>query len=244
MKLIILLFTLILLINSTGCTKEEKMNEETYTTLREQMVQTQISERGIKDKRVLQAMRKVPRHEFMPQDVRYLAYEDRAVSIGYDQTISQPYIVALMTEAVRVKPKDRVLEIGTGSGYQAAVLSLLAKEIYTIEIIPELAKRAEKDLKRLGYKNVHIKTGDGFLGIPEKAPFNAIIVTCAPPEIPPPLINQLAEGGRLVIPVGDTYPQQLILAEKKKGQIHTSYITAVLFVPMTGENVQKLRNKK
>lgn len=245
MRLITILLLLFLLLPIVECSEGAGKNSDSdgYTRMRREMVETQIKARGIKDKRVIDAMLKVPRHEFVPAGLRTNAYEDHPLPIGMDQTISQPYIVALMTEAVRLKPGERVLEIGTGSGYQAAVLAEIAKEVYTIEIIPELAKTADATLKRLGYKNVFVKTGDGFLGIPDKAPFDAIIVTCAAPEIPPPLIEQLAEGGRLVIPVGDGLPQKLILAEKKKGKIRKTTITGVLFVPMTGENVEKLRKK-
>ncbi len=158
--------------------------------------------RGVTDARVLAAMRKVPRDAFVPEAVRDLSYTDQPLPIGYDQTISQPYIVALMTEKLRVKPTDRVLEIGTGSGYQAAILGELAAEVYTIEIVKPLGKRAAATLQRLGYKNVHVKIGDGYQGWPEHAPFDAIIVTCAPDHVPRPLIEQTKEGGRIIIPVG------------------------------------------
>ncbi len=197
------------------------------------MVETQIEGRGVTDKQVLEAMLKVPRHLFVPERYRVYAYADQPLPIGQGQTISQPYIVAFMTEALSLKKDDKVLEIGTGSGYQAAVLSEIAKEVYTIEIVPELAESAEECLKSLGYGNVHVKCGDGYLGWPENAPFDAIIVTCAPDEIPQALVNQLAEGGRIVLPVGARWTiQKLILAEKIKGQIVQRTLLPVRFVPM------------
>jgi|GEM_PF-78214 len=205
---------------------------------RERMVKEQIEGRGIKDKRVLEAMRKVERHLFVPLAYQRFAYEDRPLPIGFGQTISQPYIVALMTELLNLKGKEKVLEIGTGSGYQAAILAELAKEVYTIEIIEPLAKRAESLLKRLGYNNIFVKCGDGFFGWKEFAPFDRIVVTCAPEEIPSPLIEQLAEGGRLVIPVGEEW-QVLKLVEKKEGKIFVKDIIPVLFVPM-----QRKRNNQ
>ncbi len=174
--------------------------QDRFSKAREKMVRTQIEARRIKDKRVLKVMRAVPRHKFVLSVYQKMAYSDRPLSIGYGQTISQPYIVALMTESLKLKGDEKVLEIGTGSGYQAAVLAELAQEVYTIEIIPGLTKRAEKTLKKLGYENIKVKCGDGYLGWPEYAPFHAIIVTCAPDHIPQPLLDQLAEGGRMVIP--------------------------------------------
>ncbi|MCM8795926.1 MAG: protein-L-isoaspartate(D-aspartate) O-methyltransferase [Candidatus Omnitrophica bacterium] len=195
------------------------------------MVRTQIQARGVKDKRVLEAMLKVERHLFVPKIWQHLAYEDMPLPIGEGQTISQPYIVGLMTELLELKGEEKVLEIGTGSGYQAAILAELAKEVYTIEILPKLASKAEKLLKELGYKNIKVKCGDGYLGWPEFAPFDAIIVTCAPDKVPLPLIEQLAEAGRLVIPVGETY-QNLKLLIKSKGRIEERDIIPVRFVPM------------
>jgi protein-L-isoaspartate(D-aspartate) O-methyltransferase len=195
------------------------------------MVTEQIQERGIKDARVLEAMRKVKRHLFVPSGNRLLAYVDSPLPIGMEQTISQPYIVALMTELLNLDGHEKVLEIGTGSGYQAAILAELAKEVYTIEILEPLARQAEKLLAELGYGNIHVKVGDGFLGWPEQAPFDAIIVTCAPEEIPAPLIEQLAEGARLVIPVG-AYWQNLKLVQKREGKLITENIIPVSFVPM------------
>jgi protein-L-isoaspartate(D-aspartate) O-methyltransferase len=209
--------------------------DDDFQEERLRMVETQIEARGISNPLVLKAMQKVPRHEFVPSSLQRMAYADHPLPIGKDQTISQPYIVALMTESVGLKRHDRVLEIGTGSGYQAAILGEIAKEVYTIEIIASLADSAEENLKKLGYKNISVKTGDGYQGWPEHAPFNAILVTAAPDHIPEPLKEQLAEGGRMVIPVADSYPQRLLLLEKKEGQLKESYITGVMFVPMTGE---------
>lgn len=196
------------------------------------MVRQQLIARGIKDQRVLAAMSRVQREEFVPPKSRGDSYGDGPLPIGYDQTISQPYIVAFMTEQLRLKPGDRVLEIGTGSGYQAAILAELVKEIYSIELIEPLAKSAETTLTRLGYKNVHIKAGDGYNGWPEAAPFDAIIVTCAPDKVPRPLVNQLNDGGRMVIPVGERFAQQLYLLEKTNGQLKESATLPVRFVPM------------
>jgi len=209
-----------------------------YGALRRAMVEDQIRARGIKDRAVLRAMAKVPRHEFVPTALRENAYEDHPLPIGDGQTISQPYIVALMTEALRIKRGDKVLEIGTGSGYQAAVLAELTPKIYTIEILPSLAKRAEATLKRLGYNSVRVRTGDGYKGWPQHAPFNAIIVTCAPDKVPQPLIDQLAEGGRMVIPVGPQDAlggQDLQLVEKHNGTVKVSSIAPVMFVPLVRE---------
>jgi protein-L-isoaspartate(D-aspartate) O-methyltransferase len=205
-------------------------------TLRESMVRRQISARGIEDPRVLAAMGRVPRHEFVPRDLQPAAYDDRPLPIGEEQTISQPFIVALMTEVLELSPDDRVLEIGTGSGYQAAVLAELTDHVYTIEIIESLGRRAERTLRRLGYDRVRVRIGDGYLGWQEHAPFDAIIVTCAPERIPRPLIEQLAEGGRMVIPVGPRHAQELVLVVKEGGSIRQQEIIPVRFVPMTGEH--------
>lgn len=199
------------------------------------MVQQQLMPRGINDQRVLGAMAKVPREEFVPTDSRAASYEDGPLPIGYGQTISQPYIVAFMTEQLRPKPSDRVLEVGTGSGYQAAILAELVSEVYSIEIVEPLAKNAEATLQRLGYKNVHVNVGDGYKGWPEEEPFDAIIVTCAPDKVPQPLVDQLKDGGRMVIPVGDRFAQELYLLEKKNGQLKQSATLPVRFVPMTNE---------
>ena len=207
-----------------------------FTKARELMVRTQLGVRNIRDSRVLAAMRAVPRHEFVPVERRREAYEDTPLSIGYDQTISQPYIVAYMTEQLAPRREHRVLEIGTGSGYQAAVLSQLVAAVYSIEIVEPLARRAEADLKRLGYTNVHVRSGDGYRGSPEAAPFDAIIVTCAPERLPEPLVEQLREGGRIVIPVGGLYEQSLYVLEKRNGKMVEHDVLPVRFVPMTGES--------
>ncbi len=199
------------------------------------MVREQIQARGIIDERVLTAMREVPRHEFVLDDLRGQAYEDRALPIGWEQTISQPYIVAFMTEALEPQPEHRVLEIGTGCGYQAAVLSLLVSEVCTIEIVEPLAARAAETLHRLGYDNVQVRSGDGHRGWPEESPFDSIIVTCAPEEIPAPLVEQLREGGRMIIPVGERGAQELILLEKHNGELRRKSVMCVAFVPMTGD---------
>lgn len=192
-------------------------------------------ERGITDERVLAAMRKVPREEFVPEKLRAESYEDHPLPIGHDQTISQPYVVALMTAELRPRAEDRVLEIGTGSGYQAAILAELVREVYSIEIVEPLAQTAEATLARLGYKNVYVKADDGYKGWPEHAPFDAIIVTCAPDHVPQALVDQLQEGGRMIIPVGERRAQELYLLEKRAGKIERKSVTPVRFVPMTGE---------
>ncbi|MGQ9701428.1 MAG: protein-L-isoaspartate(D-aspartate) O-methyltransferase [bacterium] len=209
-----------------------------YESVRKQMVEEQIIARGIKDKNVIDAMLKVARHKFVPKEYEKYAYTDGPLPIGEGQTISQPYIVALMTEMLELKGEEKVLEIGTGSGYQAAILSLIAKEVYTIEIIPALAKSAQQRLESLGYKNVYVKSGDGFLGWPESAPFDGIIITCAAPRVPEPLIEQLAEGGRLVMPEGDEW-QMLVLYKKVNGQLKKTEFIPVRFVPMKGKIQEK-----
>ncbi len=221
-------------IATTGCGQQTPTAAE-FATHRQRMIEQQLKPRGIKDERVLAAMAKVPREEFIPVDARADAYEDGPLPIGYDQTISQPYVVAFMTEQLRPKQSDRVLEIGSGSGYQAAILGELVAEVYTIEIVEPLAKSAEATLQRLGYNNVHIKAGDGYKGWPAQAPFDAIIVTCAPEKVPQPLVDQLKDGGRMVIPVGERFAQQLYLLEKKDGQLKESVTLPVRFVPMLRE---------
>lgn len=206
---------------------------EQYDRLRERMVQEQIAARGVTNARVLKAMRDVPRHVFVPEPYRSSAYEDHPLSIGEGQTISQPYIVAFMTELLEPVSDQNVLEIGTGSGYQAAILAELYKDVYTIEIIESLAARAKERLAALGYENVHIKVGDGYKGWPGKAPFDAIIVTAAPEEIPQDLIEQLREGGRMVVPVGTPYSiQEMVLGVKRMGKLERKGILPVSFVPM------------
>jgi len=211
---------------------------ERYSKSREKMVREQIQARGVKDPSVLRAMRGVARHCFVSSDFLEQAYKDHPIPIGMGQTISQPYIVALMTELLRVKPSDRVLEVGTGSGYQSAVLSGLVSRVYTVEIYPSLAEEAGVRLASLGYKNVKIRQGDGYFGWNEYAPFDAIIVTAASSEIPPPLLRQLKPGGRMCIPVGGRYQvQQLMFIEKRKdGSISTRGVLPVRFVPLLGSH--------
>lgn len=213
--------------------------QDQYFEKRKFMVDTQLKARDIKDKKVLDAMLKVPRHQFLTKNLDK-AYDDYPLPIGFGQTISQPYIVALMTQSLDIKPTDTILEIGTGSGYQAAILSELAKEVYTIEIIGELAKESEKRLKELGYAQVKIKNADGYFGWQDAAPFDKIIITAAVNHIPPPLTKQLADGGKLIIPLGSTLRfQTLTLVTKKGKELDTEYITGVRFVPLTGYAQEK-----
>jgi len=212
----------------------ERGTDEDFAEDRERMLEGQIEARGVRDPRVLAALRAIPRHEFVPPEQRIHAYEDRPLPIGEGQTISQPYIVAVMTELLELDGSETVLEVGTGSGYQAAVLGKLAREVYSIEIVPELALRAEADLKRLGYANVHVRHGDGYRGWPEHAPFDAIIVTAAPGHVPEPLVEQLALGGRMVLPVGDVF-QDLVLVTRGEEGVRQERLLGVRFVPMTGE---------
>jgi len=210
--------------------------DDPFAPARQRMVAELASpDRGITNARVLAAMGRVPRHEFVPERVRDEAYESRPLPIGYGQPISEPYVVAFMTEKIEPKPADRVLEIGTGSGYQAAVLAELTAEVYTIEIIQDLADRAAATLQRLGYTNVNARAGDGYKGWPEAAPFDAIIVTCAPEKVPQPLIDQLKEGGRMIIPIGSSQQQQLVLLCKHDGQLDRQAVLPIHFVPMTGQ---------
>ena len=208
-----------------------------YAAERERMVRDDIAERGVKSEEVLRAMRSTPRHEFVPRPMRAAAYADQPLPIGHNATISQPYIVALMTELLEAAKEHRVLEIGTGSGYQAAVLTQVAGEVYTIEIVDELAKSSAETLRRLGYKNVHVRSGDGYRGWPEKAPFERIILTAAPPEVPQTLIDQLRAGGRLVAPVGRGYQELIVIEKTSDGKIRTRKSIPVRFVPMVpGKN--------
>jgi protein-L-isoaspartate(D-aspartate) O-methyltransferase len=211
-----------------------KSGEDAFATVRARMVETQIVARGVSDSAVLAAMGKVPRHEFVPARLAAMAYEDRPIQIGWGQTISQPYIVALMSELARVHPGARVLEVGTGSGYQAAVLAELGAEVYTVEIVEPLAESAAARLTRLGYTSVHSRSGDGYRGWPEAAPFDAIVVPAAAPAVPEPLKQQMKIGGRLVLPVG-TYDQALQVIVRVADGWSERTVIPVAFVPMTGE---------
>ncbi len=228
-KLLICLF--LILFSAIGCRASQ---ENEFALKRQRMVKEQIKARNISDQRLLDVMLRVERHFFVPAHLQSFAYEDRPLPIGEGQTISQPYIVALMTELLSLEGREKVLEIGTGSGYQAAVLAeLTSDKVYTIEILEPLAQRSQKLLQDLGYDNIFVQHGDGFLGWPKYAPFDAIVVTCAPEEIPEPLLEQLAEGGRMVIPVGEQWQwQELKLVEKKEGEIIITNIAPVRFVPM------------
>ena len=207
---------------------------DAFESRRLKMVASQIEARRIRDPLVLEAMRTVPRHLFVPPEYREQAYADHPLPLGQRQTISQPYIVALMTELVRPRPGIKVLEVGTGSGYQAAVLAACGAEVYTIEILPELARQAAAVLEKLGYQNLHTRIGDGYDGWPEAAPFDAVVVTAAPDKIPQPLLDQLAPGGRLVIPVG-SHSQDLVLVTRTADGFERRSVTPVRFVPMTGK---------
>jgi protein-L-isoaspartate(D-aspartate) O-methyltransferase len=233
-RLTVTTITVVATLFLASCAAKNSLDKFSWdATARKDMVESQIKARGITDTRVIDAMLKVERHKFVPKSLEKLAYEDYPLPIGYEQTISQPYIVALMTERLNLQAGDRVFEVGTGSGYQAAILSLLADEVYTVEIIESLADSAAARLGRMGFHNVHVRYGDGFLGWPEIAPFNAIIITCAPPKVPEPLVAQLAEGGRLIVPLGEDY-QVLTLYTKIGGVLQKKEITPVLFVPMKG----------
>lgn len=225
---------LVALVFLSSC-KGHSQGTDIYKSRRELMVIQQIAARGISDQRVIDAMRKVERHLFVPSEQALEAYGDHPLPIGYSQTISQPYIVAFMTEVLELKPTDKVLEVGTGSGYQAAILAEICDTVYTIEIVPELAARAKNLLNRLDYDNILLKEGDGYQGWAEHAPFQAIIVTCSPTHVPEPLTEQLAEGGKMIIPVGERYSQRLVLLEKRKGKLTQQNVLAVSFVPMVDE---------
>lgn len=229
---------MIMLFSCSGQSDSGKSEEEQYTRERLNMVERQIVRRDVNDPLVLNAMRTVPRHLFVPKRHRDESYRDGPLPIGHDQTISQPYIVAAMTELLQIDSTSKVLEIGTGSGYQAAVLGEIADSVFSIEIIEALAMRADSLLDSLGYTNVHVRTGDGYRGWPEQAPFDAIIVTAAPPRIPEPLVEQLKTGGRMVIPVGE-FSQDLVLLIKSKDGVMQKSIFPVRFVPMTGEIEEK-----
>lgn len=206
-----------------------------FQKMRDLMVDTQLITRGIRDERVLNAMRKVPRHLFLVESQWFRAYDDMALPIGEGQTISQPYMVAIMTELLELKGDEKVLEIGTGSGYQAAILAELSKEVYTIERVQSLSERASKILRSLGYENVHFRVGDGTLGWPEEAPFDRVIITAACPEIPAPIINQLSERGIIVAPVGERFSQILLKVKKEKDRLTEDYHTPCVFVPLIGK---------
>ena len=212
----------------------EAQVEDPYTKARHRMVREAIVPQGVTNPRVIRSMRNTPRHEFVAPEHRSKAYFDMSLPIGARQTITPPFVVAIMTQALDPQPTDKVLEVGTGCGYQAAVLSPLVDSVYTIEIVEELGRKATETLKRLGYKNVHVRIGDGFQGWPEQAPFDKIIVTCSPEKVPQPLVEQLKEGGLLVIPVGERYRQTLYLMRKRDGKLESESLRPTLFVPMTG----------
>lgn len=227
---ILIMFTLLIL---------PAQEQDSYKQKREEMVRESIEGRGVKDKAVLKAMRTVKRHLFVPPDQAAYAYEDHPLPIGSGQTISQPYMVAYMTEVIKPTPQMKVLEVGTGNGYQAAVLAEIVKQVYTIEIIPELGQSAATRLKKLGYDNVQVKVGNGYHGWEEHAPYDAIVVTAAAEKVPPPLVEQLKDGGRMVIPIGPQFrTQSLLLIEKKNGKISTKKLMPVVFVPFTGGDKQ------
>jgi protein-L-isoaspartate(D-aspartate) O-methyltransferase len=232
------LFLAGLLVFMPSCQTTNRGEAESYDEARQRMVEKQIVARGIEDERVIKAMLTVPREEFIPEQYRHYAYYDSPVPIGDGQTISQPYMVALMTEELNLSTADRVLEVGTGSGYQAAVLAEIAREVYTVEIIEPLGMEAESRLKRLGYTNIKVKIGDGYEGWEEYAPYDRVIVTCAPTEIPRPLIDQMKEGGIMVIPVGTTGFQYLYRVKKYMGEAQMEEVIPVSFVPLTGPHAE------
>lgn len=214
---------------------QQLFERDPYISQRQAMVEHQLRRRGIHDERVLRAMEEVPRHEFIPEGGRFHAYEDQPVPIGEEQTISQPYIVAVMTQMLAVEPENVVLEVGTGTGYQAAVLSRLARQVYTIERHASLADSAREIVRRLGYENLEVVVGDGTRGLPEHAPYDRILVAAAAPSVPRPLIEQMQEGGRMIIPVGRSDIQVLQLVRKRQGEIFTSRLEGCRFVPLIGE---------
>ena len=237
---VIILGICLMLSISWGVRAKESKDEPRFELMRERMVKEQLLPRGIRNPEVLRAMQAVKRHLFVPEGRRRSAYGDHPLPIGEGQTISQPYMVALMTQLLSVEKDSRVLEVGTGSGYQTAVLAEIAKSVWSIEIIASLGKSAETRLAKLGYKNVHVRIGDGYAGWPENGPFDGIIVTCACPEAPKPLVEQLAEGGKMIIPIGKTLTYQtLTLFEKKKGKLERKDIAGCVFVPLLGEHGYK-----
>jgi protein-L-isoaspartate(D-aspartate) O-methyltransferase len=228
-------FFILLAVLLPACPAAKSPQPGDLTAQRQTMVEQQIEARGVIDPATLAAMQTVPRHEFLPMRLRSEAYADYPLPIGHGQTISQPFIVAFMTEAIRPQPGEKILEIGAGSGYQAAILAQMGAQVYTIEIVEPLAEMARQTLERLGYKNARVKSGDGFRGWPEHAPFDAIVVTCAPDKIPPDLVAQLRDGGRMIIPVGSGMNQELVLLRKTGDKIEKQSVLPVRFVPMTGE---------
>lgn len=232
------LVSILVLFSGFANCKSSEEGDNHWKKQRQQMVHQQIRARDVEQQKVINAMKSVPRHKFVPEQYKSISYSDRPLPIGEDQTISQPYIVAYMTEAIDPAADDKILEIGTGSGYQAAVLAELCKTVYTVEIRPVLAREAKQRLRKLGYKNVHVKIGDGYKGWKEHSPYDKIIVTCSPEEIPQPLINQLKEGGKMIIPVGKGYNQQLYLLEKNNGDLEKNAVLPVRFVPMVDEQEQ------
>jgi protein-L-isoaspartate(D-aspartate) O-methyltransferase len=209
-------------------------DRDPYRAARWKMVDEEIAREGITNKAVLDALRQVPRHLFVPPELRAKAYYDQSLPIGHKQTITPPFVVAYMTEVLEPRPADRVLEIGTGSGYQAAILATIVKEVYTIEIVEPLGREAARRLQELGYTNVRTRIGDGYQGWPEHAPFDKVIVTCSPEDVPQPLVDQLREGGRMIVPLGERYQQTFYLFEKRDGKLVKSKLVPTLFVPMTG----------
>jgi len=243
-----LLIGAILLVNLVACRwetsdavpqKKQQFGADVFLSERLAMVDVQINQRGVADSLVLNAMRKVPRHEFVPEELKKRAYIDSPLPIGEEQTISQPYIVGFMTECLALTGHEKVLEIGTGSGYQAAVLAEIVDGVFTIEIVPSLGQRAKTLLDRMGYTNIHVRIGDGYQGWPDQAPFDAIIVTAAPGHIPQPLIDQLKSGGRMIIPVGDYYQELVLIIKSDAGQVTRKSVLPVRFVPMTGEALKR-----
>ena len=230
-----LIISFFILISICGQKTEVIAQKMNYKQLRHQMVKEQIAARGIKEKAVIKAMQRVERHLFVPSQFQHLAYSDSPLPIGFGQTISQPYIVGIMTQLLDINSKSKVLEIGTGSGYQAAILGEICKEVYSIEIVEGLALKAKSTIEALSYDNLELKWGDGYMGWEEHAPFDAIIVTCSPSKIPQPLINQLGEGGTLVIPIGEKNVKSLVLLKKIDGDLVRKDVIPVRFVPMIDE---------
>ncbi|MFH1965805.1 MAG: protein-L-isoaspartate(D-aspartate) O-methyltransferase [Acidobacteriota bacterium] len=233
-RLFTFIFSQVLLI--AGCCLADDIGTKEAREARMKMVEQQIAARGVTDERVLEAMRKVERHQFVPDQYRAFAYSDRPLPIGEGQTISQPYVVAFMTEILELQKGEKVLEIGTGSGYQAAVLAEICNNVWTIEVNQTLADRARKVLEKTGYTDVHVRAGDGYLGWKEPSPFDAIIVTCAPSDVPETLLEQLSEGGRMIIPVDSRFGQELVLLKKVKGELVRTEVLPVRFVPMINED--------